>query len=138
LSYVNLNYSRKRQDLSDGSHIIYNPNTTQAYLLRRGGLTVFDWDQVDGINHVNIIIDVDGDGNRTWIYNNAECSLGEDHLRIVKEKGLKEVKNKIMLDQTLNESEKEAISKIYLIQNSEAEKSKIINYINDNQLDSSN
>ncbi len=95
----------------------------------KGGFTIYDWDNgKDGkYDHVNIIVDVDKDGYRTWVYSRG-CGAErvDDHLRRINEKDIVALKEKIIRLQEISNSDKENLSRLNLIHLTQNERNLIM------------
>jgi hypothetical protein len=107
----------------------YTYETSKAI---KGGLTIYDWGggygSKDGqYDHVNIIIDVDNDGFRTWIYSRG-CGgeIESEHLRKIYEKDLVALKEKIINSQEISNLEMENLGRLNLIPMSQNERNIIM------------
>jgi hypothetical protein len=81
-----------------------------------GGLTVYDWMGGGKYDHINIVVNVDKEGYRTWIYSTAACLSNSYHLKLVSEKDLIKLKDKIIAGESISFEEKTVVGRLKLIQ----------------------
>lgn len=84
---------------------------------------------------MNIIIDVDGNGYRTWVYSTADCSAGDAHLKNIKESELEQLLNKMMSGYNdLTNDEISSMFRLKIMHNLNTEKRVFISeFIEDNR-----
>jgi hypothetical protein len=97
-----------------------------------GGLTVFDWNGDGDYDHLNIIIDVDSNGYRTWMYSNADCD-SDSYLIQIREMNLLSIMYKINNNRSLTNEDYKNVLRVKMANISKSDRYRLANFITINK-----